>query len=388
MRGCPKRTKRHSERSEPARLIRIQKGRRGICLYESDSSPAWSFDSSRWKTTGLAQDGGTQNDLLDSGEENRSVFWRSSVNRGTINGRGVSTNPKNRFEMIAAEKAPADFAEYFEDPEEGRNILTKFYVDHSHSILAKNDSPDLGFTYSLNPYRGCEHGCIYCYARPTHEYLGFSSGLDFETKIMVKPDAAALLDEQLNRPSWQPQMVMLSGDTDCYQPIEKKLQITRQCLEIFLEHRNPVSIVTKNALIQRDLDILKELASMNLVVVTISITSLNHDLIRKMEPRTSIPAKRLETVKVLSENGIPVGVNACPIIPGLNDVEIPSILEESANRGARSASYTIVRLPHVVKDLFVEWVQRELPDRAPAILNRIRDIRGGNLSCSGFGVRL
>ena len=310
------------------------------------------------------------------------------MTRTTATGRGASFNPKNRFEFLAIEKAPEGFAEYFEDPEEGRNVLTKFYVDHSRSILAKNDSPDLGFTYSVNPYRGCEHGCIYCYARPTHEYLGFSSGFDFETKIMVKPDAARLLHEQFNRSSWRPQTVMLSGDTDCYQPIEKKLHITRRCLEVFLHHRNPVSVVTKNALILRDVDILKELASLNLVVVTISITSLNHDLIRTMEPRTSIPAKRLETIAVLSEQGIPVGVNACPIIPGLNDVEIPSILEESSNRGARAAAYTIVRLPHTVQDLFLDWLRRELPERALTILHRLRDVRKGNLTCSDFGIRL
>jgi DNA repair photolyase len=310
------------------------------------------------------------------------------MTNSAMKGRGASFNPKNRFETLAIEKAPEGFAEYFEDPEEGRNILTKFYVDHTRSILAKNDSPDLGFTYSLNPYRGCEHGCIYCYARPTHEYLGFSAGLDFETKIMVKPDAATLLDEQFNRPSWQPQIVMMSGDTDCYQPIEKKLQITRRCLEVFLGHRNPVSVVTKNALIQRDVDTLGKLAALNLVVVTISITSLNHDLIRKMEPRTSIPTKRLETINALAKEGIPVGVNVCPIIPGLNDAEIPSILEESSRCGARYAAYTIVRLPNSVKDLFVDWLERELPDRAPTILNRIRDVRNGKLTCADFGKRL
>jgi DNA repair photolyase len=307
--------------------------------------------------------------------------------RGT-HGRGAAFNPKNRFETIATEKAPADFAEYFEDPEEGRNILTKFYVDHTRSILAKNDSPDLGFTYSINPYRGCEHGCIYCYARPSHEYLGFSAGLDFETKIMVKPDAADLLEEQFRRKSWKPETVMMSGDTDCYQPIEKKLQITRRCLEVFLRYRNPVSIVTKNALVTRDIDILKELASLHLVIVTISITSLNHNLIRNMEPRTSIPAKRLEAVRMLSEQGIPVAVNACPIIPGLNDVEIPSILEASSRCGARHAGCTVVRLPYSVKDLFVDWLERELPERAGAILNRIRDMRNGDLTCSDFGKRL
>jgi len=303
-------------------------------------------------------------------------------------GRGASFNPPNRFTSIVVEKGQGDLAEYFVDPEPDRSVLTKFYIDHTKSILAKNDSPDIGFRYSLNPYRGCEHGCIYCYARPTHEYLGFSSGLDFETKIMVKHDAHQLLERQFRHRSWEPQVVMLSGDTDCYQLIERKLGITRRCLEVFLRYRNPVSIVTKNALIQRDVDILKELAALDLLLVTMSITSLNHDLIRGMEPRTSAPAKRLETIAVLAEAGIPVSVNACPIIPALNDEEIPSILREASARGAKFAGYTIVRLPHAVKDLFVEWLKRDLPDRAPAILSRIRSVRNGELSCSDFGKRL
>jgi DNA repair photolyase len=286
------------------------------------------------------------------------------------------------------EKVPGDLAEYFVDPEPDRNILTKFYIDHTQSILAKNDSPDIPFTYSLNPYRGCEHGCIYCYARPTHEYLGFSSGLDFETKIMVKHDAHTLLERQFRHRGWKPQVVMLSGDTDCYQPIERKLGITRRCLEVFLQYRNPVSVITKNALILRDVGLLKELAALNLVLVTISITSLDHDLIRRMEPRTSSPARKLEAVEILASAGIPVGVNVCPIIPGLNDAEIPSVLEKVSRRGAKHASYTIVRLPNAVKDLFVDWLKREMPERAPAILNRIRDVRNGNLSCSDFGERL
>ena len=306
----------------------------------------------------------------------------------TKTGRGAGFNPPNRFESIAVEKAPVDLAEYFVDPEPDRNILTKFYIDHTKSILAKNDSPDIPFTFSLNPYRGCEHGCIYCYARPSHEYLGFSSGLDFETKIMIKHDAHLLLDRQFRLRNWKPQVVMLSGDTDCYQPIERTLGITRRCLEVFLRYRNPVSIVTKNALILRDVDLLKELASLNLVLVTISITSLNQDLIRRMEPRTSAPLKKLETVEALANAGIPVGVNVCPIIPGLNDMEIPSILEAVSRRGAKHASYTIIRLPNAVKDIFVDWLQREMPERAPAILNRIRDVRKGNLSCYDFGERL
>lgn len=303
-------------------------------------------------------------------------------------GRGAGYNPPNRFESIVADKVSDDLAEYFVDPEPDRNILTKFYIDHTKSILAKNDSPDIGFKYSLNPYRGCEHGCIYCYARPTHEYLGFSSGLDFETKIMVKHDAHLLLERQFRHRSWEPQVVMLSGDTDCYQPIERKLGITRRCLEVFLRYRNPISIVTKNALIQRDVDLLKELAALDLVLVTMSMTSLNQDLIRRMEPRTSAPAKRLETIAILADAGIPVSVNACPIIPALNDEEIPSILREAAARGARFAGYTFVRLPHAVKDLFVEWLKRDLPDRALAILGRIRSVRSGELTCSDFGKRL
>jgi DNA repair photolyase len=205
---------------------------------------------------------------------------------------------------------------------------------------------------------------------------------------MVKHDAHLLLERQFRHRSWEPQVVMLSGDTDCYQPIEQKLGITRRCLEVFLRYRNPVSIVTKNALIQRDIDILKELAALDLVIVSMSITSLDNDLIRSMEPRTSIPAKRLETIKVLADAGIPVGVNACPIIPALNDEEIPAILREAAACGARTAGYTLVRLPHAVKDLFVEWLKRELPDRALAILSRIRSTRSGELSCSDFGKRL
>ncbi|MCX6133137.1 MAG: PA0069 family radical SAM protein [Ignavibacteriales bacterium] len=303
-------------------------------------------------------------------------------------GRGAGFNPPNRFESVTVDKVGEDLAQYFIDPEPDRDVLTKFYSDHTKSILAKNDSPDIPFTYSLNPYRGCERGCIYCYARPTHEYLGFSSGLDFETKIMVKHDAHVLLEKQFRNRNWKPQIVMMSGDTDCYQPIERKLGLTRKCLEVFLQYRNPVSIVTKNALVQRDIDILKQLASLNLVLVTLSITSLNHDLIRRMEPRTSTPAKRLETVEMLATAGIPVGVNVCPIIPGLNDTEIPSIVQEAARRGARYASSTMVRLPNAVKDLFIDWLQREMPERAPAIVNRIRDIRNGNLSCSDFGERL
>ncbi len=280
-------------------------------------------------------------------------------------GRGAGFNPPNRFEEFPVPDTPEDLAQYFDDPDPERKILTKFYLDHTKSILAKNDSPDLSFTYSLNPYRGCEHGCIYCYARPTHEYLGFSSGIDFETKIMVKRDAPALLEEQFKKKSWKPEVIILSGNTDCYQPLERTLQITRGCLEVFLKFRNPVSIITKNALIQRDVDILKELASLDLVAVMISITTLQQELVRKMEPRTSAPYRRLEAIETLAKNGIPVGVNA-----------------------ARFAGHTIVRLPYAVKDLFVDWLNRAVPENASKILNRIRDVRDGELTNSDFGKRM
>jgi DNA repair photolyase len=310
------------------------------------------------------------------------------MTQNTITGRGAGFNPPNRFEELKVEKAPDDLAQYFEDPDPEHNVLTKFYIDHTKSILAKNDSPDLGFTYSLNPYRGCEHGCIYCYARPTHEYLGFSAGLDFETKILVKPDAARLLEQQFRSEAWQPQVVLLSGNTDCYQPIERRLGITRQCLHVFLKHRNPVSIITKNALIERDVDVLRELTSLNLVFVIITITTLDPELARRMEPRTTTPAKRLDAIEVLAKNGIPVGVNIGPVIPGLNDVEIPMIVKQAAERGARYASHTLVRLPLAVKDLFIEWLDRTLPDQSARILNRIRSVRGGRLTCSEFGKRM
>ena len=250
-----------------------------------------------------------------------------------IKGRSSGFNPPNRFEEISL-AATDDDSRFFpdEDPTE-RKVETKFYVNTSKTILAKNNSPDIPFTYSLNPYRGCEHGCIYCYARPSHEYLGFSSGLDFETKIMVKQNASELLRATFKKKNWMPQIIALSGNTDCYQPIERQLQITRKCLEVFLEFRNPIGIVTKNALIQRDIDILKEMAELNLVSVLVSITTLDHELARKMEPRTSAPAKRLETIEILAKNSIPVGVNVAPLIPGLNDEEIP--VNSKGNIGER-----------------------------------------------------
>lgn len=304
----------------------------------------------------------------------------------TIRGRGASFNPPNRFEELHVE--PFEEDEFLADEETSLKIPTKFYVDASKTILSSNNSPDLGFAYSMNPYRGCEHGCIYCYARPSHEYLGFSSGIDFETKIMVKSDAPKLLAKAFSDLSWMPRLVVLSGNTDCYQPVERKLELTRQCLKVFLDFRNPVSIITKNALVLRDLDILKQMSEFGTVSVTISITTLDNQLARVMEPRTSSPFKRLEAVKTLADNGVRVEVLLAPVIPGLNDEEIPAILHEASKNGARSAGYVMLRLPYAIKDLFKDWLQRTLPERSGKILSRIRDIRGGKLNDSTFGKRM
>jgi DNA repair photolyase len=299
-------------------------------------------------------------------------------------GRGASFNTPNRFEEIHREVLPEEPAPGEEGPPA---LSTRFFEDTSRTILVRNDSPDIPFTFSLNPYRGCEHGCIYCYARPSHEYLGFSAGIDFETKIMVKPDAPRLLALALGAKGWVPQTVTLSGNTDPYQPVERRLALTRRCLEVFLEFRNPVSIITKNALVLRDLDLLAEMARRNLIHVMLSITSLDGALIRIMEPRTSAPALRLQAVGELARHGIPVGVNIAPVIPGLTDEEIPAILRGAAASGARCASYILVRLPGSVRELFVEWLERELPGRRSRILNRIRETRGGNLNDPRFHTR-
>lgn len=301
-------------------------------------------------------------------------------------GRAAGFNPPNRFGQQHFEPFDLDFAGI--DPEDVPSIKTIFMRDTSKSVLAKNDSPDVPFTYSINPYRGCEHGCIYCYARPSHEYLGFSAGLDFETKILVKEDAPLLLAREFRKKSWWPEMVCFSGNTDCYQPVERKLEITRRCLAVFLDFRNPVGIITKNFLVTRDLDILSEMAKLNLVTVSISITSLRPELTRMMEPRTSMPEKRFEAIELLAKAGIPTHVNVAPIVPGLTDEEIPAILREAAARGATSAGYIMMRLPGPVEPLFVEWVERMMPERASKILNRVRDVRGGKLTDARFGKRM
>ena len=300
-------------------------------------------------------------------------------------GRGASFNPPNRFERLSI--APLDPGEAREQDDQ-RQVPTTFFRDSSRSVLSRNESPDIPFTYSLNPYRGCEHGCAYCYARPSHEYLGFSAGLDFETKILVKEDAAELLRREMARPSWVPQMVALCGNTDPYQPVERRLRITRACLGVFLDMRNPVGIITKNSLILRDLDIIATLASLRLATVTLSVTSLREDLVRRLEPRTSTPGKRFEAIERLAAAGVPVSVFVAPVIPGLNDHEIPAILAEAAARGATSASYTVLRLPGPVEPVFLDWLERECPDAAKKVEGRLRAARGGKLNDARFGKRM
>jgi DNA repair photolyase len=301
-------------------------------------------------------------------------------------GRGAAGNPPNRFERLHYEPDP-DLAE------PGGGVVapaaeTQFFKDSSRSIISYNESPDLGYEASLNPYRGCEHGCSYCYARPYHEYLGFSAGLDFETRILVKEKAAALLRRELSSPRWQPKVVNLSGVTDPYQPVEGRFGLTRRCLEVLAGFRNPVQIVTKNHLVTRDLDILGELARHRAAAVCLSLVTLDAALSRIMEPRTSPPARRLAAIEDLSRAGVPVKILTAPVIPGLTDHEVPEILARAAGAGARFAGYAILRLPHAVASIFEDWLERHLPARKEKILNRIREIRGGKLYDSRFCLRL
>jgi len=300
-----------------------------------------------------------------------------------VKGRGAPANPTGRFERLAFVAGPADDAD-----DDGLARPTELFRDTSKTILAFNDSPDVPMDASVNPYRGCEHGCIYCYARPYHEYLGLSAGADFESKIFVKENAAALLRQTLSAKSWTPQVIGLSGVTDPYQPVERKLRITRACLEVLEQFRNPVAVITKNHLVTRDIDLLASLAQHQAVQVFLSITTLDDDLSRVMEPRASRPALRLEAVRKLREAGIPVGVMVAPIIPGLTDHEVPGILEAAAEAGAMTAGSTVVRLPHGVKDLFEQWLEVHAPLRKEKILNRLRDMRDGKLNDTRFGSRM
>ena len=306
--------------------------------------------------------------------------------RKDIKGRGSVSNIANRFLATNFEATEEDFDNYQED--EKSLLKTEVIKDTSRSILTKNNSPDVGFDYSVNSYRGCEHGCAYCYARPTHEYLGLSAGLDFESKIHVKYEAPELLREALMKKSWQPEPIFMSGITDCYQPLERKFKLTRGCLEVLAEFKNPVGIITKNSLVLRDLDILSEMAKWNGAFVMLSITTLDADLARSLEPRTSTPQAKLNAIQKLSEAGVKVGVNVAPIIPGLTDHEMPQILKAAQEAGAKWSGYTTLRLPLSVRPLFEEWLEVNQPLRKEKVLSAIRDIRDGKLNSAEFGDRM
>jgi DNA repair photolyase len=298
-----------------------------------------------------------------------------------LRGRGSAENPPPRFERISYEP-DADA------PPEEAGPPTQFLRDTARSIIAYNDSPDVGFAASINPYRGCEHGCAYCYARPNHEYLGFSAGLDFETKIVVKEDAPELLRRELAAPGWRPQTIALSGVTDPYQPGERHFRLTRRCLEVLAEFRNPVGIVTKSQLVTRDVDVLAELARHEAVGVFISLTTLDPELALRMEPRATQPAGRLAAMEILVRAGVPVGVMTAPVIPGLTDHELPALLAAAAAAGARFAGYVPLRLPHGVGPLFEAWLARHFPARQRRVMSRVRLLRGGRVNDSRFGSRM
>jgi DNA repair photolyase len=299
--------------------------------------------------------------------------------------RGADLNTPNRFEALRLELEPDALVD---DEGTPLPLRTQFYHDDTQSILVWNKSPDIPFRVGCSPYRGCEHGCAYCYARPYHEYLGWSAGLDFESRILVKPRAAELLRAELSKKKWQPQPVAMSGITDVYQPIERRLGLTRQCLAVFAEFRNPVAIVTKNHLITRDADLLAELAKHDAASVCISLTTLDGELAKTLEPRASTPTRRLAAIRELTAAGVPVRVLTAPIIPGLNDHELPALLAAAAEAGAIAAGYTVVRLPLAVEPIFIAWLERHRPGEKEKVLGRIREFRDGALYRSEFGERM
>ena len=300
--------------------------------------------------------------------------------------RGTLINPPNRFEKIEVVRDPdADLGPEFGDEISPR---TTFYDDASESLLTENDSPDVGFSVGLNVYRGCEHGCAYCYARPYHEYLGWSSGLDFESRILVKKRAPVLLREEFSAKRWVPQPVAMSGVTDCYQPAERHFKLTRQCLEVFVEFRNPLAIITKNFLVTRDVALLAELARWDCVSVNLTLTTLDAELAGSLEPRAARPEHRLRAIRLLTEAGVPVSVMIAPVIPGLTDHEIPALLAAAAEAGARRANYVVLRLPWAVKSIFTNWLEVHAPTKKDRVLARIRDLRGGVLNVSEWGQRM
>ena len=299
-------------------------------------------------------------------------------------GRGAISNRAGRFEAWLREAADDGWGTLDEPP---ARLKTSVEVDTSKTIVTHNNSPDLPFGSSINPYRGCEHGCVYCFARPTHTYLGLSAGQDFETRLFYKPDAAVQLRTYLSKRGYQCEPIMLGTNTDPYQPIERKLSITRGILEVLAECHHPVGIVTKNALVERDIDLLAPMAAKGLVSVSLSVTTLDHELARRMEPRTSAPRRRLQAVRNLTQAGIPVSVLVAPVIPFVNDTELETVLSETHAAGAVSAGYVVIRLPLELKDLFTEWLQTHYPDKAARVLNRIQDLHGGKIYDASFGAR-
>jgi DNA repair photolyase len=319
--------------------------------------------------------------MTDSSEPNNAKFPKAR-------GRGAQIEPPNRFGQTHAELDLEQIASDDEFLDELENRKTVYTPDNSKSIISENDSPDIPFRYSLNPYRGCAHGCSYCYARPTHEYLGLNAGLDFETRIFFKPDAPKLFRDWLHRPQWQGETIVMSGVTDCYQPAEREYQLTRQCLEVAHEAGQPLGLITKNAMVTRDIDLLSQMAARNTVSVALSITSLRQELTRTLEPRTSSPDAKLRAIKELTAAGIPTHVMVAPIIPGLNDHEVPAILEAAADCGAVSANYTLIRFPYAVEPIFFDWVQTNYPDLKERIETRVRSTRDGQIKASEFGKRM
>jgi len=304
-----------------------------------------------------------------------------------IKGRGAQQNTPNRF-LENSHETRDDFLEFCRlEGEEADKNKTQYIPIFPKTIVNKVTSPDVGMQYSMNGYQGCEHGCIYCYARNTHEFWGYSPGLDFERKILVKKAAPALLEEKLKSKRWEAKTIVLSGNTDCYQPAEKKFGITRACLEVFLRYRHPVGIITKNSLILRDLDILKELAKDRLIGVNVSVTSLSEETRRILEPRTASIKKRLETIRILSETGIPVNAMLAPIIPGINSHEIMNLAKAVSDNGACSFAFTVVRLNGAIGGIFTDWIKKALPDRADKVLHQIEECHGGSLNDSRFGIR-
>lgn len=308
--------------------------------------------------------------------------------KSTIKGRGAQLNVPNRFFELSHEIRD-DFLEFCQKEGEASDKNKTLYLEvFPKTIVNKVESPDIGMSYSMNTYQGCEHGCIYCYARNSHEFWGYSAGLDFERRIMVKKDAPKLLETLIKKKSWKAHPIVMSGNTDCYQPAEKQFNITRQCLKVFLKYKHPVAIITKNALILRDLDILKELAKDKLIGVNVSITSLSEDTRRILEPRTATIKKRLETVKTLSENGIPVNVMLAPIIPSINSHEILPLAKAASDNGALGMAHTIVRLNGAIGEIFTDWIKKTMPDRADKVLHQIESCHGGNLNDSRYGTRM